>query len=266
MGTSIITNGYRMADDAYVKSFVGLLDWVTVSIDSAKPEVHEKLGRGIGPRAKTGENRPLPNDHYFKVAELVHKYGMKLKISTVVNALNKDEDMSEFMMQMQPKRWKLFQCLYIEGENTGRVEHLLVGKEEMEAFVARHQHLTQLEDSPIPMYSSTEETKNGYACITPAGCFLDDIDNNHRYSRPILSVGVDAAWEDIDYRPENFRSRGGFYDWQSSGTGQTCGDAVDIEDIATANQDRVRAKLEKISAKEAAKISEPSAKKVDDGP
>lgn len=37
--------------------------------------------------------------------------------------------MSAFISELRPERWKLFQCLYIDGENSGRVEHLLVTKE-----------------------------------------------------------------------------------------------------------------------------------------
>jgi hypothetical protein len=121
--TSIITNGYRLTDESYLKEFIGLLDWITVSIDSSNPEVHAALGRGYGSRKKksssspatasgatavttdTGDGnvpqqigqetekqvRPLTNEHYFQVAKLIKKHGFKFKISTVVNQLNKDE-------------------------------------------------------------------------------------------------------------------------------------------------------------------------------
>lgn len=273
--TSIITNGYRLNDENYIKSFIGLLDWITISIDSSYPEIHAQLGRGYGSRKKSSESAviPLSNEHYYEAAKLIKKYGFKFKISTVVNQLNKDEgmsfflflillllvlvslspttylflsplycmffslhifysvDMSEFIYQLKPLRWKIFQCLYLEGENSGRVEHLLISKNELEAFIARHEHLTTLPE-PIALYSSNEDTKNGYACITPAGCFLDDIDNKHRYSRPILSVGVDEAWKDIDYRPENFRARGGYYEWQNS-VPKSSSCSTDIEDLCS---------------------------------
>ncbi len=103
--------------------------------------------------------------------------------------------MSDVISRMRPERWKLFQCLYIRGENDGRVDDLLVTRDEFDKFVARHIHLSQREKDPIAMYGSTEDTKNGYACITPAGCFLEDVDNKHKYSRPILSVGVTEAWK-----------------------------------------------------------------------
>jgi hypothetical protein len=109
----------------------------------------------------------------------------------------------------------------------------------MESFIARHQYLSTLPDNKsIILYSSNEDTKNGYACITPAGTFLEDIDNKHKYSRCILDVGVDEAWSDIDYRPENFRKRGGYYDWGDDSSNNksnnvTCNSNVsqDIEDL-----------------------------------
>ncbi len=94
--TSIITNGYRMAEEDYVRSLAGLLDWVTISIDSANPATNAALGRGFGPRSKPNQPvSPLTTEHYVKVAGLVRKHGMKLKISTVVNKLNKDEGRRE---------------------------------------------------------------------------------------------------------------------------------------------------------------------------
>lgn len=90
--TSIITNGYRLTDENYVKSLAGFLDWITISIDSASPEIQAKLGRGFGPRNKPNDPvQPLSVEHYLEASRLVHKYGIKLKISTVVNQLNKDE-------------------------------------------------------------------------------------------------------------------------------------------------------------------------------
>ena len=169
------------------------------------------------------------------MADLVRDLGMRLKVSTVVTSLTKDEDMSEFILTLRPERWKLFQCLYIEGENSGRADHLLVSREEFQTFVKRHEHLTE---KGIHMYASTEDTKNGYACITPAGCFLSDLDNTHKYSRPILQVGVRDAWGDIDYRPEHFRARGGLYDWAagvekklSDGCGGVEGDIEDLHRV-----------------------------------
>lgn len=142
--------------------------------------------------------------------------------------------MSEFILAMKPLRWKLFQCLYLEGENSGRVEHLLINKTEMESFISRHEFLIQsnVDGHGIALYSSNEDTKNGYACITPSGTFLDDNDNKHKYSRSILEYGVDEAWKDIDYKPENFRRRGGHYNWadnMNNNHNKTC--ERDIEDI-----------------------------------
>ncbi len=91
--TSIITNGYKLNDENYIKSLSGLLDWITISIDSSYPEVNAALGRGFSNRRNgtLGEVKSLSIEHYLQVSHLVHKYNIKLKISTVVNQLNKDE-------------------------------------------------------------------------------------------------------------------------------------------------------------------------------
>ena len=38
-------------------------------------------------------------------------------MNTVVNTYNWNEDMTKYILKYQPKRWKVFQCLLIEGEN-----------------------------------------------------------------------------------------------------------------------------------------------------
>ena len=61
--TSIITNGYRLSEK-YLHKLRGLLDWVTVSIDSSHPHIHAQLGRGFD-----GGKRPLAREHYEQVSE-----------------------------------------------------------------------------------------------------------------------------------------------------------------------------------------------------
>ena len=50
--------------------------------------------------------------------------------------------------------------------------------------------------------------------VGPAGRFFDDIEGHHRYSVPILEVGVQAAWRQIGFRHERFEQRGGNYDFE----------------------------------------------------
>lgn len=43
------------------------------------------------------------------------EYGVMFKINYVINAYNVNEDMSENIMQLEPMRWKIFQCKKRDG-------------------------------------------------------------------------------------------------------------------------------------------------------
>jgi radical S-adenosyl methionine domain-containing protein 2 len=49
--------------------------------------------------------------------------------------------------------------------------------------------------------------------IDPAGRFFDNASGTHRYSRPILVIGVDAAMKEVRIDPAKFKERGGIYEW-----------------------------------------------------
>ena len=60
-----------------------------------------------------------------------------LRDRVVVNVHNKDEDMTMHIQELEPTRWKVFQCLLIGGENAGkkalrRAEPLVVSSEAFE--------------------------------------------------------------------------------------------------------------------------------------
>ena len=66
-----------------------------------------------------------------------------MKINTVVNALNCHEDMSAGIFAIGPVRWKLLQCLELEGENKGHgalrdASAFTISKPQFDAFVSRH--------------------------------------------------------------------------------------------------------------------------------
>jgi radical S-adenosyl methionine domain-containing protein 2 len=147
----------------------------------------------------------------FMPAQLARHHGIRLKINTVVNRLNVDEDMSDFIHKMGPERWKLFQVLPIEGQNAGHVEPLEILRAEFEHFAERHLHLNRFGIEVVP--ESNDDMTGSYAMIDPAGRFFDNTLGAHTYSRPILEVGVREAFSQVSFDLQTFEDRGGRYDW-----------------------------------------------------
>ncbi|MCB9528411.1 MAG: radical SAM protein [Myxococcales bacterium] len=196
---SLITNGARL--DALLDAQASDLDWVGLSVDSADEATQAALGRGDGEHVTRS----------LALAARIRAAGIRLKLNTVVTALNWREDMRPFVRLMRPERWKVFQVLPVEGQNDGKVEPLLITATELDAFVARHRTLAR--DGLAPIVEDNDAMTGSYAMIDPIGRFYCNTAGRHTYSDPILEAGVEAAAAQVGFRFERLVERGGLYPW-----------------------------------------------------
>lgn len=197
--TCVVTNGARLAK--VLEHQASDLDWVGFSVDSAREEVQAALGRGNG-------------DHIQKTLELVdavRSRGIPIKLNTVVTRLAWEEDLSELVRRICPARWKAFQVLYVEGQNDGSVDDLLIDADQFRAFVERHDHLAA--EGLAPIAENNDAMTDSYAMIDPMGRFYGDSNGRHVESALILDVGVCATLTQVGFRPEKLVARGGLYAW-----------------------------------------------------
>ncbi|HYO68919.1 MAG TPA: viperin family antiviral radical SAM protein, partial [Archangium sp.] len=108
--TMLVTNGSRLSPER-VARFKGCLDWATLSIDSASPETNVALGRAVQGR------KALTAEEYLALGARIREAGMRLKVNTVVTALNAGEDLSSLIRGLRPERWKVLRVLPVEGQN-----------------------------------------------------------------------------------------------------------------------------------------------------
>jgi radical S-adenosyl methionine domain-containing protein 2 len=197
--TCVVTNGARLAE--VLEHQASDLDWVGFSVDSALEEVQAALGRGNG-------------DHVQKTLKLVDSargHGISIKLNTVVTKLTWEEDLSDLVRRIGPARWKVFQVLYVDGQNDGSVDDLLIEAEQFRAFVERHEHLSA--EGFAPIAEDNDAMTDSYAMIDPVGRFYGDSNGRHVESAPILDVGVCTALAQVGFRPEKLAARGGLYAW-----------------------------------------------------
>jgi len=199
--TMLVTNGTKLTHP-WILKMAGELDWITLSIDSASDETHRRLGRAVNNKAITAAD-------YALTAACARRAGMRLKVNTVVTSLNVGEDMSNLIATLKPERWKILQVLPIEGQNDGKVEPLLCTPGDFEAFVERHRGLEAKGITLVP--EDNYAIRGTYAMVDPAGRFFDDAAGRHRYSEPILRVGLDHAFGQIAFSMDGFLRRGGDY-------------------------------------------------------
>lgn len=199
--TSLVTNG-SLLDAAMLQRLHPVLDWVTISIDSARPATLRAVGR------VTAAN-PMSDDHYLRLCRRVRAAGLHLKINTVVTAANHREDLRGLILTARPERWKIFQVLPVSGQNSGKVEPLLVTAEQFARFVEWN---STVRDQGITVVIEDNEAMTGsYAMVDPAGRFFDATGHGYTYSDPILDVGVARAISQVSISRRKFLERGGSY-------------------------------------------------------
>ena len=201
--TALVTNG-SLLDSHTIERLRGILDWVTISIDSVRPRSLELLGRRTAGKA-FGEHG------YSALCRAVRASGLRLKINTVVTEVNWREDMSEFIIGARPERWKILQVLPVQGQNSQRVDPLVITSRQFEEFVTRH---LRVELHGIKVLPEDNDAMTGsYAMVDPAGRFFDAVDpRGYTYSEPILQVGASKAISQIVISREKFLARGGLYE------------------------------------------------------
>jgi hypothetical protein len=83
-------------------------------------------------------------------------------------------------------------------------------------------HVAALDGSGIRIVAEPVDVIRGsYVMVDPQGCFLDSTSGRHRYSDPILEVGLEAAFSAVDFDLDKFLTRGGDADWRDGHT-STC--------------------------------------------
>ncbi|KAL0207375.1 hypothetical protein P9112_012003 [Eukaryota sp. TZLM1-RC] len=197
---SIVTNGSRLTD-SWMREYAEYVDIIAVSCDSFDDDTNVHIGRSKNQRQNA-----------YKVSELCKQYGCRFKLNTVVCTLNVGEDMNSHIAALNPCRWKVFQCLLLEGENTGKsalknAEDMVVSSSQFNSFILRHEEQSCL----VP--ESNETMQNSYLILDEHMSFLNCEGGSKQPSKSILEVGVAQALRESGFDQSSFVSRGGVYNW-----------------------------------------------------
>lgn len=199
---SIVSNGSKITR-SWMEKYGRHVDILAISCDSFVEETNRKIGRWA---KRTDHIAQLK-----RIAQWCREYTVDFKINTVVNTVNKNEDMSSEIRELAPSRWKVFQCLLIAGENTGGKDlrdarSMIISSHDFEAFLARHADCR-------PVHESNALMRNSYLILDEYMRFLDCTGGAKIPSQSILEVGVAKALEASGFDDAAFYQRGGKYDW-----------------------------------------------------
>lgn len=209
LAVSIISNG-SLITRKWMEEYGKFVDILGVSIDSFNPETNALIGRG-------GDSNSNHISRVLKVRDMCAQHDLIFKMNTVVCSLNWQEDMTEHVRQLEPKRWKAFQVLLLQGENSGSVpgelrdaRPMLVSDEQFWSFCHRHSSFDQLVPEP------NDVMQNSYLLLDEDLRFLDCSNGGKVPTESILTVGVERALQQSGFDAHMFEQRGGFYEWRRS--------------------------------------------------
>lgn len=200
---TIVSNG-SLITLKWFELYGAYVDILAVSCDSFKEEINKLIGRH-----SKGKNHLQT---LKQVREWCLQYDVMFKINSVINIHNFDEDMTQQIEELNPVRWKVFQCLLIDGENVGegalrQAEALTITDKQFEMFEKKHEHLKQF----VP--ESNEAMRNSYFILDEYMRFLDNTNGSKVPSKSILDVGVPNAIDHSGFDETMFKKRGGKYKW-----------------------------------------------------
>ncbi|KAL6477941.1 hypothetical protein MHYP_G00137760 [Metynnis hypsauchen] len=203
---SIVSNG-SMIKENWFQQYGEYLDILAISCDSFDEETNRAIGRTQGRKSHL--------DNLYKVRNWCRMYKVAFKINSVINTFNVHEDMIEHIASLNPVRWKVFQCLLIEGENAGgnslrEAEKFVISDQEFQDFLDRHQSIECL----VP--ESNQKMRDSYLILDEYMRFLDCRAGRKDPSKSILDVGVEEAIKFSGFDEKMFLKRGGKYTWSKA--------------------------------------------------
>lgn len=203
--TNVVTNGSRINVE-WLHEMSGVLDFLTLSIDSTDPATHLKVGRA------TQSGMALTSSDYLALADASREHGIAVKVNTVITTVNAAEDMSALVKAIGPERWKILQAAPVEGQNDSFITDLTPSREVFDSYVSRARRALA-ESRVLIVDEPIDVIRGSYIMVDPHGRFFDSATGVHHYSSPILDVGLDEAFAEVAFDRDKFVARGGEADW-----------------------------------------------------
>lgn len=191
---SLVTNGTMLLDKGF-PAFFNKFKMIGLSIDSLDPATNAQIGR-------TARNRTITRSQWEDLCRRIKRQGIQLKINTVVSRFNAHEDLSGFIEEVDPDRWKIFQALPVEDQNGHSRQEWEIDSTTFDSFVERHR-----KEKVKLLCEENDIMRGSYAMISPDGRFFDNVVGRHQYSDPILQIGVAEAWSQISFFQDRFQKR-----------------------------------------------------------
>ncbi|WP_138436249.1 viperin family antiviral radical SAM protein [Marinobacter shengliensis] len=198
---SLITNGSLLTERIARRIGSGL-EVLGISIDSGDALSNQLIGR----LNSKGDFLDLSQLQSAVDAIRERNPAIKIKLNTVVNRVNWEDDFSDLISLLQPDKWKILRALPVTDRS------MTINEKKFQSFVERHWRYHR-----IAVVEDNQDMVESYIMIDPQGRFFQNspCSAGYKYSQPILEVGVQKAFEQVNFNPERFLSR---YSNEAGGT------------------------------------------------
>ena len=178
---SIVTNGFLL-NESFIKRNSKKLDMIGISVDSLDNYTNLYIGR-------CANYACLCDKDLINLCEMIHKYGIKVKINHCMSKFNMYEDISEFIKKVKPDRFKVFQMTVIEGIND-RVRPMQLSREEFLKLSKKYEDLGAV-------IEIDEAMKDSYLMVDSKGDFYVDKEKGvignlleNKFSDLVINSGI----------------------------------------------------------------------------
>lgn len=190
---SLITNASRLTADL-AERIAPLLSMLGISIDANSAEANRQIGR-LDARGGVLDVACLAD----RIAAMRRKNpDMTLKINTVVNEGNWQEDLTSLISTLAPSRWKVLRML------PAVTDDMAVSDAQFRSFVERHSAL-----SHTMCVEDNDDMVQSYIMVDPHGRFFQNRTGaaGYDYSASIVDVGARNAFYGMKWSAEKFSAR-----------------------------------------------------------
>lgn len=192
---SMISNGSYL-DKTLLNKLATQLTWLGLSIDSDSYLTNQLIGRSDRHSRQLDLNALASNLNEARL----NNPNLRLKLNTVINQANQNENLSSLIQLFSPEKWKVLRVLPVVNEN------LIITDEQFGQFIARHKSFNQI------MYvEDNQDMCESYLMVDPHGRFFQNSQliagAGYAYSEPILTAGTQAAFSEMDFDHNLFSDR-----------------------------------------------------------
>ncbi|MGF1709844.1 viperin family antiviral radical SAM protein [Vibrio kagoshimensis] len=190
---SLITNGHLITDE-FIAEHIHKLQLLGISYDSEDSVSQRNIGRG------TPSGKNLTSTRLKSIFQQIKQLSpnTELKINTVINQYNTEENLSNLIAELQPNKWKVLRVLPVfEQIKT-------ISDQQFERFVERHQSVAQ-----FMSVENNSSMTNSYLMLSPDGSFFQNGNGDQGYfkSRSLLTTPVEIALAETGFDAEKFALR-----------------------------------------------------------